>query len=154
MRIDRIAAALLLAAALPTAAGAQIRRPPPPPPGGPGARAVVESFSAALQRGDSMRVLRLLHPQLVVYESGVAEDLAHYRSHHLAADIAFLAQVRSTTIHDDFTVSGGMALYTREYRSRGTWRGKPIDSTGTETLVLVRTEQGWRIRHIHWSSRD
>ena len=154
MRMNRIAAALLLVAALPAAARAQIRRPPPPPPGGAAARAVVESFSAALQRGDSLRVLQLLHPQVVVYESGVAEDLAHYRSHHLAADIAFLAQVRSTTLRDQLTMSGGMALYTREYRSRGTWRGKPVNSTGTETLVLVRTEQGWRIRHIHWSSHD
>ena len=147
-----LAAALLLAA-LPAAAHAQIRRqPPPPPPGGAGARAVVESFTNALQRGDSTRVLRLLHPELVVYESGVAEDLARYRSHHLAADIAFLAQVTSRTIREQLTMSGAMALYTREYRSRGTWRGKPVDSTGTETLVLVRTEQGWRIRHIHWSS--
>jgi ketosteroid isomerase-like protein len=144
-------AAALLIAALPAAA--RVQGPPPAQPGG-AARAVVESFSAALQRGDSVRALRLLHPGLVVYESGVAEDLAHYRSHHLAADIAFLAQVRSRTLREQLTVSGAMALYTREYRSEGTWRGRRIDSTGTETLVLVRTGTGWRIRHIHWSSHD
>ena len=147
MWIKSLAAALLIAA-LPAAGRVQGS-----PPAQPGARAVVDSFSAALQRGDSLRALRLLHPDLVVYESGVAEDLAHYRSHHLAADIAFLRQVRSRTIRDQLTVSGAMALYTREYRSQGTWRGKPIDSTGTETLVLVRTSE-WRIRHIHWSSHD
>jgi ketosteroid isomerase-like protein len=148
----RSLAAALLIAALPAAA--RVQAAPPAQPGAAAARAVVESFSAALQRGDSVRVLRLLHPDLVVYESGVAEDLAHYRSHHLAADIAFLAQVRSRTLRDQLTVSGAMALYTREYRSEGTWRGKRIDSTGTETLVLVRTGTGWRIRHIHWSSHD
>ena len=151
MRMKTLAAALLIAA-LPAVAHAQGRRPPPPAPGGAAARAVVQSFANALQRGDSVRALRLLHPELVVYESGVAEDLAHYRSHHLAADIAFLSRVTSRTIREQLTVSGGMALYTREYRSQGTWRGKPVDSTGTETLVLVRTGQGWRIRHIHWSS--
>jgi ketosteroid isomerase-like protein len=146
-------AAALLIAALPAAAHAQGRQPPQQP-GAAAARAVVQSFTDALQRGDSVRVLRLLHPDLVVYESGVAEDRAHYRSHHLAADIAFLAQVRSRTLREQLTVSGAMALYTREYRSEGTWRGKRIDSTGTETLVLVRTATGWRIRHIHWSSHD
>jgi ketosteroid isomerase-like protein len=142
-------AAALLIAALPAA---RSQTPSAAQPGA-AARAVVDSFSAALQRGDSLRALRLLHPDLVVYESGVAEDLAHYRSHHLAADIAFLSQVRSRTIRDQLTVSGAMALYTREYRSEGMWRGRRIDSTGTETLVLVRTS-GWRIRHIHWSSHD
>lgn len=150
MWIKRPGAALLFAA---LTAAARERDVPPAQPGAAAARAVVESFSAALQRGDSARALRLLHPDLVVYESGVAEDLAHYRSHHLAADIAFLRQVRSRTLHDRLIVSGTMALYTREYRSQGTWRGKRIDSTGTETLVLVRAPE-WRIRHIHWSSHD
>jgi len=150
MWIKSLAVALLIAS-LP--ATSRVKAPSVAQPGAAAARAVVDSFSAALQRGDSLRALRLLHPDLVVYESGVAEDLAHYHSHHLAADIAFLAQVRSRTIRDQLTVSGAMALYTREYRSEGTWRGRRIDSTGTETLVLVRTS-GWRIRHIHWSSHD
>jgi ketosteroid isomerase-like protein len=147
-----IAAALVIGAL--TAASRFDHPPPPAQPGAAAARAVVAGFAAALQAGDSLRALRLLHPGLVVYESGVAEDLAHYRSHHLAADIAFLAQVRSRTVRDELTVSGAMALYTREYRSQGTWRGRAIDSAGTETLVLMRTREGWRIRHIHWSSRD
>jgi ketosteroid isomerase-like protein len=154
MRTTQTLAAALLLAALPAAARAQQRRPPPPAPGGAAAQAVVRSFTEALQRGDSVRVLRLLHPELVVYESGVAEDLAHYRSHHLAADIAFLKEVTSRTLREQLTLSGGMALYTREYRAQGTWRGRAIDTTGTETLVLVRVREGWRIRHIHWSSRD
>lgn len=149
-----LAAAALLLGALPAAARGQQRQPPPPAPAGRAAEAVVRSFTQALQRGDSVRVLQLLHPDLVVYESGVAEDLAHYRSHHLAADIAFLKEVTSRTLREHLEVSGGMALYTREYRAQGTWRGRAIDSTGTETLVLVRTREGWRIRHIHWSSRS
>lgn len=150
MRIPTLVAVLLLAAA----PAIRAQAPPRPQPGEAAARAAVDSFTAALQHGDSARALRMLHPELTVYESGVAEDLAHYRSHHLAADIAFLRAVSSTTIRDRMTVSGAMALYTREYRSRGTWRGRAIDSTGTETMVLLRTPAGWRIRHIHWSSRD
>lgn len=148
MRIATLAAALLLAA--PAALAAQRA----PSPSEAAVRAAVDSFSTALQRGDSLAALRMLHPDVVVYESGEAENLAEYRSHHLAADIAYLKEVRSTTTRDRVTVAGGMALYTREYRSRGTWRGRAIDSAGTETLVLTRVPQGWRIRHIHWSSRN
>jgi hypothetical protein len=37
-------------------------------------------------------------------------------------------------------------------RRRGALGGKPIDVYGDETMVLVRGKDGWRIRHIHWSS--
>lgn len=115
---------------------------------------VVNGFSAALQAGDTARAMSYLHPDLVVYESGAAENREHYRAHHLAADIAFLARVRPAEARDQLTVSGSMALYLRQYRMRGTWRGKAIDSPGVETLVLVDTPRGWKIRHIHWSSGD
>ncbi|HET7462445.1 MAG TPA: nuclear transport factor 2 family protein [Longimicrobium sp.] len=117
-------------------------------------RRVVTGFSAALQAGDTARAMSYLHPDLVVYESGAAENREHYRAHHLSADIAFLAQVRPANARDQLTVSGDMALYLREYRMRGTWRGKAVDSPGVETLVLVNTPRGWKIRHIHWSSGD
>ena len=45
------------------------------------------------------------------------------------------------------------ALYTAETHTTGRWRDREIDSHGTESIVLVRTGEGWRIRHIHWSSR-
>ncbi|MCA1572220.1 MAG: hypothetical protein LC798_18310 [Chloroflexi bacterium] len=28
-----------------------------------------------------------------------------------------------------------------------------IEARGVESMVLARTEGGWKIRHIHWSSR-
>jgi hypothetical protein len=40
-----------------------------------------------------------------------------------------------------------------ESRTTGQTRGRDIDSRGAETIVLVRESSGWRIRHIHWSSR-
>lgn len=35
----------------------------------------------------------------------------------------------------------------------GTFRGKEIDLLGAESVLLRRGEHGWRIVHIHWSSR-
>ena len=31
--------------------------------------------------------------------------------------------------------------------------GKPSSSLSTETMLLKKTAQGWKIVHIHWSSR-
>lgn len=117
------------------------------------ARAVVEAFSEALAAGDSTRAVSYLHPDLVVYEGGHAETLAEYRAHHLGADMAFLTAVDQTTTAEHLEVHGETALYLSEYTMSGTYRDREIDLHGTETIVLVRTTDGWKIRHIHWSSR-
>lgn len=116
-------------------------------------RAVVDGFSGALAVGDSTRAISHLHPDLVVYEGGHAETLDEYRAHHLGSDMAFLAAVEQTTTGDDLEIRGETALYISEYTMSGTYRDREIDLHGTETLVLVRTPDGWKIRHIHWSSR-
>lgn len=112
---------------------------------------VVEGFHAALAAGDSTRALSLLHPDVVVYEAGHAETLAEYRSGHLAADMEFAASVERTASDVEVLVEPGLALAIRETVAHPT--GKPVERPGTETMVLVPTEEGWRIRHIHWSSR-
>lgn len=115
-------------------------------------RAVVDGFSRALAAGDSARALSYLHPEVVVYEGGHAETLQQYRSGHLRADVAFLQSVTQETTRSRVAVGTDLALYLSEYTSKGTFRGREIDSHGTETMVLARTPEGWKIRHIHWSS--
>lgn len=114
-------------------------------------RAVVHEFHGALAAGDSLAALALLHPDLVVYESGHAETLAEYRSGHLGSDIAFAAATQREVRAENVTLWGDVALYTSVTHTTGTWRGRDIDSGGTGSMVLVRTADGWRIRHIHWS---
>jgi ketosteroid isomerase-like protein len=116
-------------------------------------RAVVSAFRTALNEGDSTTVVRLLHPDARIYEGGHAETREEYRSGHLHGDIAFLQAVESETISDHVVIADDLALYMREDRKTGESRGREIDSHGTETIVLVPTPDGWRIRHIHWSSR-
>lgn len=114
-------------------------------------RVVVHEFHDALAAGDSLAALALLHPDVLVYESGHSETLAEYRSGHLESDIAFAAATRREVGAESITLWGDVALYTSEAQTTGTWRGRDIDSGGTESMVLVRTPEGWRIRHIHWS---
>jgi ketosteroid isomerase-like protein len=118
-----------------------------------GVRAVVEGYARALASGDSIAALAMLHDDVVIYEGGHAETRAEYRSGHLRSDIAFASAVTRTTTSDDILITGDAALYMSEYTAKGRFRDRDIDSHGTETMVLLRTPDGWKIRHIHWSSR-
>lgn len=115
-------------------------------------RDVVEGFHAALAAGDSTAALTFLHPDVVVFESGHAEDLEAYRRDHLAADVEFSRAVTTETIEDHLVLMPHSALFLRETVVRGTFRDREIDAHGVETMVVVPGSDGWKIRHIHWSS--
>ena len=117
------------------------------------ARSVVEAFHVALAAGDSAGALARLHPEVVIYEAGHAETLAEYRAGHLAADMEFAGGVESRPVQVTDWIDGDVAVILRESRVRGTFRDRTIDSITLETTVLEKTHDGWRIRHIHWSSR-
>lgn len=142
-----------LAGLLPGAALAQEGDLPQHPADEAAVRAVVEGFHDALSAGDSTRAIGYLHPDLVVYEGGHAETLGEYRSGHLAGDMAFSGAVEFATTRDAVLSGPDFSLYLREYSITGTYRDRTIDAHGTESIVLVRTDDGWKIRHVHWSSR-
>jgi ketosteroid isomerase-like protein len=116
-------------------------------------RSVVLGFKAALAAGDSTAAIGYLHPDLVVYEAGHAESLAEYRAGHLAADMEFAATVATQPIEQGLIVREDMAMWVSEGESRGEFRGRQVESHGTETIVLIPTDAGWKILHVHWSSR-
>jgi ketosteroid isomerase-like protein len=114
-------------------------------------REVVHAFHAALAAGDSTAAIRQLHPDVNIYESGRAETLTDYRSGHLRSDMAYAQAVQRTRTAEDVQVWQEVALYTSQTRTTGQVRGRDIDSRGVESMLLVRTPDGWRIRHVHWS---
>jgi len=115
--------------------------------------ALVEAFHAALAAGDSVGVLALLAPDAVVLESGDLEARAEYAAHHLGADMAFVRAVPSTRVTTEVFQDGNAAWVASITTSKGTYRGREIASQGAELMVLSRTDAGWRVRAIHWSSR-
>lgn len=150
----RVATEIVTALVLTSGSGAAALQESGAPGGGEAAvREAVHGFKAALASGDSARALAYLHPDAVVYEGGHAETLAEYRSGHLRADMAFAAATSSETLRERVVLADDMALYLSESATTGEFRGRAIDSRGTESIVLVPSPDGWRIRHIHWSSR-
>ncbi len=114
--------------------------------------AAVNGFHSALVAGDSVQAIGLLDSAVVILESGDEERLAEYRAHHLAADIEFSRAVRSTASPVRVTVRGDVAWASSTSTTVGTFRGRAINSAGAELMVLTRSNGGWRIVAIHWSS--
>ena len=118
-----------------------------------GAAETVDAFHAALRRGDTRAAAALLAEDALIFESGGAErSKAEYAGHHLPADAEFSSLVSSLVNRRAGNSNGNVAWIASEGRSTGTYKGKPLDLLTTETMLLRRTNDGWRIVHIHWSS--
>ncbi len=115
---------------------------------------VVAAFHEALARGDTSGTLSHLDPDVLIFESGGAETSRdEFASSHMGADMAYAAATTRETIDSRTDVSGDVAIVMNRSKTTGTYREREVNSTGTETVVLKRTEGVWRIVHIHWSSR-
>ena len=118
-----------------------------------GAAAIVDAFHAALKRGDQEAAASLMSDDALIFEEGGAErSKAEYRAQHLPADAEFSQAVRASATRRSGEAAGSLALITTEGRTTGTFRGKAVDRITTETMVLRRDGQAWKIVHIHWSS--
>ncbi len=116
--------------------------------------ATAHQFAQALGSGNEASVLNLLASDVLIYESGgVESSLEEYASHHLPADMKFLSGMTKKLISEKVFTQGDLAIVTSLSQLTGTYGDKPIDSKSTETLVLKRTDNTWKIVHIHWSSR-
>ncbi len=114
----------------------------------------VDAFHAALKAGDTAAALALMGPDVMIFEDGGAErSRDEYASHHLGSDAAFAAASEATVARRSGWADGDIAWITSEGRTTGQFSGRAVDRLTTETMVLKRHANGWRIHHIHWSSR-
>ena len=120
-----------------------------------GVAEVVNNYHNALSTGDSSAALALLADDAVILESGGMESRSEYRSHHLAGDISFARAVKSAPAAAiQVTIAGSSAWTASTSTTQGTFNGRTINSLGAESMVLTKSTDGWRIRSIHWSSRN
>jgi len=123
------------------------------PAGAADAVAVVDRFQQLLAKGNTAAAAELLDPAVLIFESGGAEkSRAEYASHHLKEDAAFMKTAKLSSLSRTGDVSGDLAFVATE-SSLKSGGAQPVDLVTTETMVLKRTSQGWRVSHVHWSSR-
>lgn len=122
-------------------------------PSAQSAAATVDAFHSALRRGDTRSASAVLASDVLIFEGGgVERSRAEYESHHLGADAEFSKAVPSVLTRRSGEASGAMAWIASEGRTTGTYKGKPVDRSTAETIVLRRAGRDWKIVQIHWSS--
>jgi len=116
--------------------------------------ATVAAFERALVRGDLDAADALLEPDVLIFEGGgIERSRQEYAEGHMKHDAEFLKSATIKLLSQSGDGIGDMAWIGSE-RTMGALReGKPTDIVSTETMVLRRRADGWRIAHIHWSSR-
>lgn len=115
-----------------------------------GAAAAVDAFSAALKAKDFEAIRAALDPGVIVLEAGGAErDRDEYMGHHAISDALFMAKAEVALLRRTARVDGDLAWVASETEIRADAKA----ALGTETMILRRTPDGWKIVHIHWSSR-
>jgi len=115
--------------------------------------AAVDDFQKRLATGNTAGAAALLDPAVLIFESGDAEkSRAEYAAHHLPADAKFLAGAQVQVLTRQGGAAGDLAWVATESRIR-TSGPKPSNLFSTETMILERSHEGWRVAHIHWSSR-
>ena len=114
----------------------------------------VNDFRLALASGDGEAAAALLAADATIFEEGHVEaSKAEYVAAHLPSDLQFARATSFEVTRRQSGVSGDLAYVTTEGRTRGEFKGKTVNSISTETILLRRDPEGWRIVHIHWSSR-
>ncbi len=118
------------------------------------AAGVIDAFHAALKVGDTDKALALLAEDVVIFEEGGAErSRDEYAAHHLEADASFAAVSEAAMTRRSGWADGDIAWVMSEGRTTGLSGDRTIDRMTVETMVLKRGSEGWRIKHIHWSSQ-
>ena len=115
--------------------------------------AAMESFYAAMGRGDTAGAMALIAPDAMFVESGRLETRDEYEKNHLPNDIAFEKQVKGKRGAWRVTIEGDTAWAIAETEFDGTFDGAPLHFFSSQLAVLTRQDGAWRIRSVHWSSR-
>ena len=117
----------------------------------------LKGYDAAFNAKDLEKLAAFYHPDVTIYEGGgVNNGWADYRDRHLGPELKSFENLQFGHSNTKVTVlPGGQSAYaTSDYFIKAKMGERSIDSTGLETLVLLKGPDGtWKIRHSHTSSR-
>ncbi len=115
---------------------------------------VVDAFSAAIKSVKLAEAEKLLDPQVLILESGGSErSRDEYMRAHAIEDAAFMQTAKQELRYRQAQADGNMAWVATESVLEAVENGKHVRLLSTETMLLKKTDAGWKIVHIHWSSR-
>lgn len=149
MSLRRLWGLLLSAVMLPAAA--QTAAPAAKP--GMVPTEVVDAFQAALASGDRKGAVQYLASDLMIYEQGFVErGRDAYAAGSMPNDMTFASLVKREVLRRDAWEDGNVAWVLTLSFVTGDFGEQKLALVNTETLVLRRTDLGWKIVHIHRSA--
>lgn len=111
--------------------------------------AAIESFYAAMKKGDPKAAMAMIAPDAMFVESGRRETRQQYEESHLPADIDFEKDNTGKRGPWTIKVNGDTAWGI----ASTTYDAATVPFVSTQLAVVTRGEDGkWLIRSIHWSS--
>ena len=113
------------------------------------------AFDDAFVSKDVTRLAAFYHPDVTIFEGGGTNNgWADYRDHHIGPELQGFADLRFSHTNVRVRMFGPDAAYvTSEYALKARVKDRDVDGGGLETLVLVKSDGRWRIRHSHTSAR-
>lgn len=117
----------------------------------------VDAFHRALRNIDTAGALSLLARDLVVYEFGVTDPtLEAYAFRHLPLDMDTVSQTDWELVSRQVGGAGDIHWVLSNYRVTGIQADAEtmIDQITSETVILRRSGDLFRIVHFHWSTDD
>ncbi len=115
--------------------------------------AVVDAFQSGLRSSNVDQVMATMMADAIIVEGGSAQSPADYAGHHMVSDMAYVSAIETKLVKRDVIAGDRLATVISELRMHGTYKDEAIDNQLIETMVLKNTDQGWRIAHVHWSSK-
>jgi len=126
-------------------------------PAATAAETLVNTFMADLAGGQLEAARQLMTPDAVVMANGVVlGDRDGYINGPAKSDVAALNGTQRELLHRSIQAGTDIGWVVSEKRVRRTSADGqgPREIVVTETMLLARTAGGWKISHIHWSSRQ
>lgn len=116
---------------------------------------VVDSFSSAMTANNLAGAGTFLDPGAVIVANGVAHGSRdEYLNTTGKARAAFLGKAQAQLVRRQARGGPNFVWVVSSSTYKASEAGKPPASMlSTETMLLRKGPQGWKIIHIHWSSR-
>lgn len=113
----------------------------------------VDAFHKALRSGDGSGALAYLASDVSIFEQGFAESSqAQYARTQLADAAGFARQTERRVLRRESGQDTQNAWVLSITLTTGQFGERSLELEGTETMLLRRFGDGWKIWHIHWSA--
>jgi hypothetical protein len=115
---------------------------------------VLNDFRMAIINNEQEKASELLTDDARILESGGIETKEEYLSHHFHSDGKFLSAMEREVKSQKVKSNENTAWVSTVSHMQGTFNEKEVSVNSAELAVLVKTEGGWKISSVHWSSRS